>query len=417
MLVAACWLILTGCNGQTRTAEPDAGPAPEPGGLEIVAVGAGLVDDSGVLEVHCDGRPHDVADLRGAEPGEQILLASELPVELETGLADEQGTYRLAWACEQSEARLRWTITAVGHDSGRRVDFTIGGAADDPAAATGLAVDVDADGFLCDGVRRAIGTIGGSQPLETIDFQSVPAAQLRGAQADDQGSLTLHWVCGNDQAGTTWTVTATGLESGKTGSFEVVGQAPDPAETVELTVELQESPFVCDGVGREFATISNFVPFEVVDFSSEQASGLIDGRADGDGRLPIRWQCDTTGIGKTWDLTARGVESGRTITVGFAGAAPPGSLDELAVSFTENPFACDGQSRVFATIANFLPGEFVDFSSPQASALRQGQADGSGTLAIRWQCGAGDIDHLWDLTATGASSGKTTTFRISGAAP
>ncbi len=373
---------------------------------------------SDAKKVHCDGLSHDVGQIRGALPGERILLSSALPIDLSDGLADDQGRFKLVWSCDQTEARLQWDILAVGHDSGRRVEFTIVGSAEDPALDGKLVIDVAADPFPCDAKRRPIGTITGAQPFESITFSSPQGSDIRGGQADDRGELELNWECTRAEAGTTWLVTAAGTESGKTGQFQIVGDRalPGPEQDIQATVE--EDPFVCDGESRRFAVLANFAPVEVVDFTSDQASGLIDGRADADGSLPIRWQCGRDDVGKTWTLTATGVDSGRSITISFTGAEPPsGTFLELAVAMTEDPFACDGGSRVFATISNFQPREFVDFSSPQADQLRQGQADEAGLLPIRWQCGAGDIDSIWDLTATGATSNKSITIRITGGAP
>lgn len=415
--VALC-LVLGACTG--RTDDQQDGQADAPDAAEPVVTAEPAPLDVALIdgEVFCDGLPHQAAEISGAEPGERILLSSPAPISLDDGAADDQGRYRLNWTCDPSEARLRWDLVAVGHDSGRRVEFVLRGTAVDPRLDTALRIDVPESAFTCDGVRRPIGKISAAEPREIIEFQASVGDGIAAATADELGEAELFWICGQDQIGMTWDVTATGNQSQRTGRFTVIGRAPIPGPETEVGVVMEEEPFVCNGETRRFALLSNFVPFEVVDFSSDQADGLIDGRADGVGELPIRWQCRTDDAGKTWTLTAVGVESGRSTTLTFSGAAPPeGSITELAVTFSENPFACDGSSRTFATISNFLPREFVDFSSPQATAIRQGRADESGNLPIRWQCGSAEIDKVWDLTATGASSGQTITMTVTGAAP
>lgn len=369
-------------------------------------------------EVFCDGLNHPVAEIRGADPGERILLSSPLPVDPGDGVADDGGRYQLMWSCDQTEARLSWDLLAVGHDSGRRVEFTIVGTATDPEPARALTFDVPPEPVICDGSRQVIGTMTGADPFERIIFESPQTDDIRDGEATADGGLSVKWECRHDQTGTTWMVSARGLESGKSGQFTITGEGPAAGPETELAVAVQEDPFACNGESRDFAVLSNFTPLEVVDFSSDDAAGLIDGRADADGSLPIRWQCGRADIGKRWTLTASGVSSGRSTTITFAGGEPPdGTFKDLAATFIEDPFACNGDSRAFATIANFLPREFVDFSSPQSQALRQGQADENGSLAVRWQCFADDVDKTWDLTATGATSQKSITIKVTATAP
>ncbi|MEL6983646.1 MAG: hypothetical protein AAFO29_14560 [Actinomycetota bacterium] len=202
----------------------------------------------------------------------------------------------------------------------------------------------------------------------------------------------------------------------------------DPA--TQLRVTLAEDPFVCDSGTREFALVAGADPNEQVAFTSPQADGLRNGTADANGELPIRWQCEPTQAGTTWELTATGVTSGRTVTFIFAGvstAADDGSTSpttgtdttvatpsELTVEVIENPFACDGEVRVFAGISGADPNESVAFSSPQSPGLRSGEADAEGNLPIRWQCDAAQVGTLWELTATGETSGRSVTFTFTG---
>ena len=67
--------------------------------------------------------------------------------------------------------------------------------------------------------------------------------------------------------------------------------------------------------------------------------------------------------------------------------------------------------------SGFVPREFIDFTSPQTEDLRQGQADDTGALQLRWTCDADDVDRVWEITATGATSQRSVSFQITGAAP
>ncbi len=232
-----------------------------------------------------------------------------------------------------------------------------------------------------------------------------------------------------------------GVDAGVTDSTETGADATTPTSVVETTtttetvpttapfdpatdlrVTVAEDPFVCDGGTREFALIGNADPNENVAFASPQASGLRTGTADANGELPIRWQCDPEQAGTTWQLTATGETSGRTATFLFAGvteAADPDEPDpvdpvELTVEVIEDPFACDGGTRVFAGLSGLEPNETVAFSSPQSPGLRSGTADAEGNLPVRWQCDPEQAGTMWDLTATGETSGRAVTFSFTG---
>jgi hypothetical protein len=156
---------------------------------------------------------------------------------------------------------------------------------------------------------------------------------------------------------------------------------------------------------------------------------LSSGTADGDGVLPIRWNCDPEQAGTVWELTAAGVTSGKSVTFIFAGALAADEATgtttattgpstaaptELTVQLTENPFRCDGVTRVFGTLSGATPNEEILFSSPQSSGLSSGTAGEDGTLPIRWQCDADQAATVWELTATGATSGRSVTFSLTG---
>ncbi|MEM9564678.1 MAG: hypothetical protein AAGA93_18800 [Actinomycetota bacterium] len=242
------------------------------------------------------------------------------------------------------------------------------------------------------------------------DEAGVDAGATDGTEAD----------AGTDADGTT----PTSITESSTTTETVPTTAPfDPATDLRVTVA--EDPFVCDGGTREFALIGNADPNENVAFASPQADGLRSGTADANGELPIRWQCDPEQAGTTWQLTATGETSGRTATFLFAGVTtapdpdqpvPTQPIDpvELTVELIENPFACDGGTRVFAGLSGLEPNETVAFSSPQSPGLRAGTADADGNLPVRWQCDADQVGTTWDLTATGETSGRTVTFSFTG---
>lgn len=371
----------------------------------------------GSSEVYCDNTDRVVGEIFGAEPGEKILLTSPQPIQLSNeqvnAVADDQGTYRLMWRCSPSQAGQPWELRVEGQNSGRRADVSFVGTSTDPDVVETLAVDIDGAPFVCDGESRTLGLLSDAFPGEQVTFDADGANELVDGTADVDGSLPLTWRCSPSEAGPV-EVTARGVESERTAQFTVDGVAP--AELATPAVRVIEDPFVCDGERRDFAALSGFVADEVVTFSAAQATGLIDGRADGAGDLTIGWSCGNGDVATVWELTATGTRSERTVTVVITGAAATNApVPEVAI--TEDPFRCDGATRFFATITGFARREFVDFESPQVEDLRQGQADENGTLDLRWTCDAADVGRAWEITATGSNSGRTVTFQITGAAP
>ena len=226
---------------------------------------------------------------------------------------------------------------------------------------------------------------------------------------------------GSDVASTETTVPGESVP-GETVPGATDTTIPAPTTVLDpnaLRITIGEDPFICDGGTREFALIGGAEPNEQISFTSPQSEGLRDGTADANGELPVRWQCDPAQAGTTWELTATGLTSGKSATFLFAGAlAPPGSEPAaptaLTVTVTEDPFACDGTARVFAQLSGADPNEEVAFSSPQSPGLRSGTADANGELPVRWSCDATQAGTVWELTATGVTSGRTVTFSFTG---
>jgi len=94
-------------------------------------------------------------------------------------------------------------------------------------------------------------------------------------------------------------------------------------------------------------------------------------------------------------------------------AAPQSSAqDTLSVTLTENPFLCDAIVRPLGTVAGLIPGEAVEFSSPELNGVfSRRNADESGRVAMRWNC---DAPQTWTVTVRGTTSGASATFVIAG---
>lgn len=223
---------------------------------------------------------------------------------------------------------------------------------------------------------------------------------------------------GSDDVGATDTTVTEETVPGATDTT-----IPAPTTTAidpnALRVTVGEDPFICDGGTREFALIGGAEPNEEIAFTSPQSEGIRNGTADANGELPLRWQCDPQQAGTTWELTATGVTSGKTVTFLFAGAAAaagaePVTPTALTVTVTEDPFSCDGTAREFAQLSGADPNEEVAFSSPQSPGLRSGTADADGNLPVRWSCEPTQAGTVWELTATGVTSGRTVTFTFTG---
>jgi hypothetical protein len=409
--------LLASCSGDDEQAGGGDSGAEGSAGVDGVAVErVGPLDYSPVLTaVFCDGSEQVVGHLIGAAPGERIVFSSALPVDVESGVADSTGSYEFQWACQPNEAELTWELTART-DSGDTVDISFAGTSVDPGIVKELSLRIADEPFACNGQRRSIGAASGAEPLEVLVFQPARAQSILGdTVANDDGTAEISWQCDETEADQVWEVTVRGFDSGRTGTFTVTG-APAPPPVPAPSATLLEDPFLCDTYVRPVAELTGFESGEIVEFSSEDAADLLDSRADSSGKIQARWQCGPTDIGKVWTVTARGARSDRSLTLTITGGEPPeGTFNEITIDFAEDPFTCDGDSRTFATLGNFLSREFVDFESPDSGPIRQGQADTEGDLKIRWQCDAEDAGRTWLVTATGATTNKSVEFTVTAA--
>lgn len=95
-------------------------------------------------------------------------------------------------------------------------------------------------------------------------------------------------------------------------------------------------------------------------------------------------------------------------------APPAPGTQSLSIQFHENPYRCDGGTRVFATVSGLQPGEPVTFSSPQVPGLTPGTGDGNGNQKLIWYCSPEEAGLAWTITATGSWSGRSVTFDVVG---
>lgn len=427
LLVGAA-VLLAGCSGDRGDqAERDLG-ADSAGQADPVQAAPSTAmrvrtdgDDLHGDGLFCDGSDYPVARISGAEPGEWIALTSPQPIEVADRVADDTGAHLLFWRCDANESGLTWELTATGLTSGRTVTFSIVGGGPDPVLAQQLTVASVDDRMICDDSERVVAALTNATPGETVDLTAVGEAAEPPEweeRANAIGTVRVHWRCDRDievDDATAWTVTAVGAESGRRIEFELVWQPVGPIE-----VEALDGPVICNRERNPVAVLHNLTPKARVDFTvtPDTDGKLRPGWADGNGDLDVYWQCNRVRAGTSWTITAtdtgqfNGPGDDRAASFTVTGSA----LDDPTVyTPTEEPFRCDGETRPVGVLSSFLSGEYIDFASPQADAIRQGRADTEGTLPIRWQCDPDQVGTDWEITATGATSGYSVTFTITGA--
>ncbi len=366
--------------------------------------------------VFCDGEERPAATLSGAEPGEPIEFSSPMPIDVVDGVADDNGDFQLLWRCEESEAQLTWELTATGSESDRSASFTIAGSDRDPLLDTILVVDDVRDVTLCDETTRTVARLSNAEPNEAVMFTSPDSASISPTFAGPDGVVEVRWTCSPGEDGREWRLTATGVSSGRTADLIIVGRAPRPSDPGDIVVEIVENPFVCDRGVRPVARLSNLTPNAGLDLIvTPQDEPLRPSAAGADGSVTLFWQCDRREEGTNWVLTVtEQTPARRSATLSFGST----TLESLVtIEMMEDTIVCDGETRQFAVLRNFVRREAIDFESPQSEAIRQGRADEQGALPLRWSCEADQIGTVWEVTATGATSGASLTFTITGVAP
>src|SRR5690606_34979853 len=78
-----------------------------------------------------------------------------------------------------------------------------------PQPAGLLTFDFSENPFRCDGGSRRFGTLRGAAGGEKITFTSPTVSGLLPGTADGNGNLNMIWQCNPNEAGQSWTVTAT----------------------------------------------------------------------------------------------------------------------------------------------------------------------------------------------------------------
>jgi hypothetical protein len=353
-------LVASGCSGSVgeslggaeaarRRAEPGApgpggtGPFADPGGGRLAAE----LDEWTVVCMGVD-RPVTMV-VRGAVPGEEVQLSAthegrRIAMVPSRVTAGPDGSFSLSWACPPSAAPTSWVVRFVSADGEREGDVEVRGVAPTeptvappvttaPAVPTKpLSVEVVEDPFVCDGVSRRFVVVRGAVEWEAVRL-GVNGAVVAEQPADAAGEADLRWRCEPGAEGTlTFEVSAA---SGASASFQASGVVPPPpppppptppppppstTEAPRVRIVYTEEPFRCDGGSRYFAVLSGFGPGETVLFRSPGIATLNPGRADGTGELEVRWRCEPSFAGRTWDVTATGQQTGRSITFRIVGA-------------------------------------------------------------------------------------------------
>lgn len=366
--------------------------------------------------VFCDGVDRPAATITGALPGETIEFTSPMPVDIPDATADTAGGYELMWRCEELESELTWEVTATGAESGRSRRFLITGSDRDPQLDRILVYRPLADEVLCDDRTRVAGRLRNAEAHEPVEFSSSDGGEIFAAIAGSDGIVDVRWTCSPTQDGEQWRFTATGANSGRTAEFTIRGRAPRPAAPGGIVVELIEDPFVCDRGRRPVARVANLTPNAVVEFDvAPEGEPLRSRQAGANGELTLFWQCDRRDEGTVWELTvAEATPAGRSTTFSFGSA----TLDSpVTVELIEGRFVCNGETRQVAVLRHFVPRETIDFESPQSETIRQGMAGADGSVPVRWTCDTEQAGTVWEVTATGLTSGASLTFTITGVAP
>lgn len=209
----------------------------------------------------------------------------------------------------------------------------------------------------------------------------------------------------------------TGSGSGSDGGDEVGGSTSEVTRPpTELRWRTSGFDVVCDGTERLAGTVEQARPGEVIEYTTPLPVDVPDGRADDDGQAELTWSCDTAEAGLRWDLTATGVDSGRTVQFTVAGAPVAAADAPPTIDLYDDELVCDGRAHEIAALAGFEPGERIDLDSEQGEPDVRPRADRTGGFTAWWRCRPGDVGETWRITAIGATSGRSVDFTLRGVA-
>jgi len=310
-------LTATGADSK-RTARFTVVGAPTPPDAQPITV------DLYAESVVCDGTRTEIGVVDGLQPAETVRFESDQDGSLANPKAAGDGTLVFGWRCRPPDVDQTWEVTVTAVDSDRATTFRLTGLPGAPRPD--VAIESAETEVRCDGRVRPLATLINFFPFEPVSFIAEPTSpDLRNGSADGAGRIELQWQCGRDDVGETWDLTARGTETDAAITLVFTGVAGDPV--APAAVRLTEDPFICDGVRRPVAELSELAAGEFVDFTSPQAELLREGRASpSGGTLEVNWQCDPSEIDgadtKIWELTATGRESQRSVTFTITGIPP-----------------------------------------------------------------------------------------------
>lgn len=197
--------------GVTLVAKPcfdsGCGSGDTPGPLEVAVVYAAFV---------CDGSTGTVAVVNGLAAGEtiEVVASGELVGQF---TADQTGSAAIRWSCSGERAWPTFMVRSLDSESSVMFSVPIDSP---PPSAPELIVDLGGAGqFECRGLDAAvsrIASVSGFATNERVLVTWAGGSTIR--PADASGQRTLNWRC---EAGDVIRFVVTGLETGRSTSFEV----------------------------------------------------------------------------------------------------------------------------------------------------------------------------------------------------